>query len=556
MQGISLAAPSDLRGKFPQARQMPDLKPLIQATLAQLPTDHEIAPYSREFIFGSDERWARLRNQAIPLPNGRVTLLSAMLRYDLDDAKRAHLFFSPYHLGSLKQIPQVRLTLVDLAKKVRKEKHESSPASERTWADWNADPESLKKEFESITDVLKGITGRTVGKYEDKQNTLRVIYLIDRMMADSSIAIEGRSKRFLTFIKYPTKFSFEARDAFPIAESEDNTFLLNDLKAYFGIEIDQEKKDRIDSAFYTLIDRVDAIRAHLDKVAYSSGKRLQIPDHYRSISAVVGAIAGPSKPARQSARLDEDLYLHLNRFEFVHYVGAYAEIVEKARPPSPIKSIQDEMIVALSTITGGTRNYFQTTLDNFRLVDFSELASANAGLFLDLLDASLGFRPSQSHYERSISLANELLYRTRILGSATPSPRESVNVSFRNIVSALCATAQAVKFPTHYRPRVFGDDSQTRSIITPLESPINFDGDRPPKEIAEGYLQIWHNRREWVQGALEGTCEIAELRFSLRSLLFAKFVECVKSNDIDLIEEGLSELETRLLRVRPDNRFT
>lgn len=535
---------------------MPHLKLALEERLTELATKHQIDPYSREFIFGSDERWVRLRNQPISLPNGPVTLLSAMLRYDLDDAKRANLFFSPYHLGSLKQIPQLRLTLVALAKKVRKEKHESTPASERTWADWNADPESLKKEFESITDVLKGITGRTVGKYEDKQNTLRVIYLIDRMMADSSIAIEGRSKRFLTFIKYPTKFSFEARDAFPIAESEDNTFLLNDLKAYFGVEIDHEKKDRIDSAFYALIDRVDGIRAHLDKVAYSSGKRLKISNNYKSISAVVGAIAGPSKPARQSARLDEHLYLHLNRFEFVHYAGAYAEIVEKAKPPSPIKPIQDEMIVALSTITGGTRNYFHTTLDNFRLVDFSELASANAGLFLDLIDASLGFRPSQSHYDRSISLAYELLYRNRIFGSAIPSLRDSVNINFRNIVSALCATAQAVKFPTHYRPRVYGDDSQTRSIITPLESPINFDGGRPPKEIAEGYLQIWHIRREWVQDALEGIYDIAELKFSLRSLLLAKFVEWVKSNDINLIEEGLSELETRLLRVRPDNLGT
>lgn len=533
---------------------MPDLQQFLKASLAKLPADLEIDPYSREFIFGSNERWARLRNQPIFRgPNGPVTLLSAMLRYDLDDVKRANLFSSPYHLGSLKQIPQARLTLVDLAKKVRKEKHESTPEPERTWADWNADPESLKKEFESITDALKGITGRTVGKYDDKQNTLRVIYLIDRMMTDPGIAVEGRSKRFLTFIRTPIRFSFEARDAYPIAESEGNTHLLNDLKAYFGIEIDQEKKDRIDSLFYSLIDRVDAIRAHLDKVAYSSGKRLQIPDQYRSICAVVGATAGPSKPVpRQSARLDEDLYLHLNRLEFVHYAGAYAEIVAKARPSSPINPIQDQMIAALGTITGGTRNYFQTTLDNFRLANLLELANTNADIFGDLIDASLGFRPSKSHYERSVSLACELLYRTRVFGGGIPASRESVNVNFRNIVSALCATAQAIKFPTQYRPRVFGDDTQTRSIITPLESPIDFDGDRPPKEIAEGYLQIWHNRREWVQDALEGTYEIAELKFSLRCLLYAKFVECVQSNDIDLIEQGLFELESRLLRIRPD----
>ncbi|MEG2805488.1 hypothetical protein [Stenotrophomonas sp.] len=532
---------------------MPDLSAFLEERLEELTTKHQIDPFSREFLFGSDELCTRLRNQPTILgPNGQVTLLSAMLRYALDDAKRANLFFSPYHLGSLKQIPQARLTIVDLAKKVRKEKHERTPAPKRTWADWNADPESLKKEFESITDALKGITGRTAGKYEDKQNTLRVIYLIDRMMADPSIAIEGRSKRFLTFIKTPTRFSFEARGAYPIAESEDNTFLLNDLKEYFGVEIDYEKKDKIDSVFYSLIDRISAIRAHLDEVAYSSG-RLRIPDRYKSLRAAVDAIAGPSEPdpRRQSARLDEDLYLHLNRFEFLHFAGAHAEIIENAKPPSPIKPIQNEMIVALSALAAETRNYFHTTQYNFRLADFADIANASSGLFLDLLDASLGFRPSKSHYVRSISLAYELLYRTRVFGSGLPLSRESVKISFRNMVSALCATAQAVKFPTHYRPRVFGDDSQARSIITPLESPIKFDSNKPPREIPEGYLQIWHNRREWVQDALEGAYEIAELKFSLRTLLWTKFVECVQPNDIAAIEENLSRLETRLRGLSP-----
>ena len=111
---------------------MPQLGPFVKASLSDVLTEHKVDPYSREFIFGSDERCTRLRNQAIfNGPNGPMTLLSAMLRYGLDDTKRANLFFSPYHLGSSKQIPQARLTLADLANKVRKEKHESVPRGER-----------------------------------------------------------------------------------------------------------------------------------------------------------------------------------------------------------------------------------------------------------------------------------------------------------------------------------------------------------------------------------------------------------------------------------------
>lgn len=542
---------------------MPDLH-LIKLCLEQFLAEHEIDPYSREFIFGNAERFARLRNQPIFRgPNGPVTVLSAMLRYGLDDTRRANLFFSPHHLGSPKQIPQAQLTLVDLAKKVRKEKQNKQDEKDKKRKVANPTPgnhisnkpEVLKKDFESITDALKEITGTTIGKYEDKQNTLRVIYLLDRMMPHSGFA-EERSIRLLTFIRSLARgFSFEARDAYPITESEGNTFLLNDLKAYIGIEIANETTDKIDSVFYSLINRVNDIRLHLDEVAYSSANRLQI---YRSIHSVVGAIDDPSwpDPHRRPTRLDEDLYLHLNRFEFLHFAGAHAEILNTARPPSPVASIQDGIIEAQSTLAGAARDYYDTTLDDFPLDDFIGFANKNADLFVGLIGKALGFRPSQAKYERSVSLAYELLYRTRVFGSDLPLFRDSVKISFRNMVSALCATAQALKFVTHYRPRVSRDNTQARSIITPLESPIEFDDKSPPREIPEGYLQIWHNRREWVQDALEGTYEIAELKFSLRSLLWAKFVECVQPNDIAVIEKNLSALETRLLGVRPDGLGT
>lgn len=520
----------------------------VKEVLAQIAAEHNVDPYSREFIFSGKDSYARLRNQLIALrPEGRMTLLSALLRYGLDENRRANTFSSPYHLGSTKNIPQSQLSVVDLARKVRKDKHATRTDEVGIWSD----PKTLKKEFESITSALKGITGTTLGKYEDKQNALRLIYLLDRMMPGSGFA-EERSKRLLTFIQTSTsRFSFEARDAYPIAESEGNTWLLNDLKSYIAIEIDNETLDRVDSTFNPLINRADEIRSHLDRVAYSSGLKSQIVLDYRSIVATVEAVDVSRPDARtRPPRLDLDLYLHLNRFEFLHFAGAYAEILDVARPPSPIASVQSEVVEALSALTEGPRNQYHTTVDNFWLDAFPGLANKHADLFLDLIGKALGNRPSLSVYEQSTSLAHELLYRTRIFGSGV-SPGESPKVSFRNIVSALCAAVQAIECPVQYRPRVFGDDSQPRSIVTPLQLAMEVQSNRRPKEIPEGYLQIWHNRREWVQDALEGAYEMAELKFSLRRLLFAKLVECVRPNDIELIEENLCELEARLVSITP-----
>lgn len=184
------------------------------------------SPYTRKFIFGSDKEYTRLRNKLFGLSvKGRITVLSAMLRYGLNNKRKSDLFPLPHHLGSQKCMPKGRLTLVKLAETVRNEKRISD------------DLHTRKKEFDSITNSLKEITGRKFSDYTNQQNTLRVIYLLDRMMINPQYAREGREQRFLTFIKSPTKYSFEVRDAHPISDSEDNTQLLADLKAYIGIEI-------------------------------------------------------------------------------------------------------------------------------------------------------------------------------------------------------------------------------------------------------------------------------------------------------------------------------
>jgi len=546
---------------------MPELlKIALQEELRELATIHQVDPFSRKFMFGGDETYARLRNRTFALlPSGSMTLLRAMLRLGLDETRRASVCPSPYHLGSEKSIPDCELSLVGLARKVRKDRQDKQDEKDKPLKLPNGtsgihirnDPELLKKEFESITDALKKVTGTTIGKYEDKQNTLRVIYLLDRMLPNSGFA-EERSIRLLTFINSLARgFSFEARDAYPIRTSEANTQLLNDLKAYLSIEIDNEIQDRIDCAFNSLIDRADDIRSHLDRVAYSAAKQSRIAQAYKSIARWIEteAVSTPSSASIRHSRLDMDLYLHLNRFEFLHFSGAHAEAREFARPPSAIASVRTEIIEALSALTGGIPTHHDTTLDDFWLEAFPGVANQHSELFLNLIAKALGFRPSESDFERSVSLAHELLYRTRFFGRGC-LPGEKFRVSFRNMVSALCATLQAIEFRTEYRPRVFRDNSQARSILTPLESSIKFDGDKPSKEIPEGYLQIWHNRREWVQHALEGEHDLAEAKFLLRRILWAKLGECVQPNDIGVIEENLSKVEARLLSVEPGDLGT
>lgn len=508
----------------------------LRQELDRIQVTQRVDPFSREFVFGNNAEYTKTRNRVvISGSDGRITLLQAMLAICLNDDGRRKLFPSYFHLGCPKPIPRGRQTLIELAKLVRRESGRPD------------DPETRKKEFESITSALNVIIGTRFSDYEDKQNALRVIYLLDSMMPSSGFP-EERRQRLLTFIKSPCKrFSFEARDAYPTKESEGNTYLLSDLKAYIAIEIDKDIKRKIDSIFGRLIGRVNKIRSRLDGAAQSSGQRAEAARAYQSIAQLLEAfdVSTPAATRGRPSRLDLDLYLHLNRVEFLHFAGAYAEALSVARPPSSILPIRAEIIESFSAVTRRIGNYHLITEYIFALEAFRGIAEQYSEMFLNLIEKSLGFRPSKLRYEKSVSLAHELLSRIFAFGTGVPLT-EGATISFRDIVSALCATSQAINFPTSYRPHLFGDDSQTRSIITPLETPIKFDASARSDDISESYLQIWHHRKEWVQGALEGNGEVTELMFSLRSLILSKVIVCVRPNDIGVIEDNLRKLDAYL----------
>lgn len=508
------------------------IKLFLDLEIEDLRSRNKSDPFTTEFIFGHLEEHTRARNRTIALgPNGPVTMLWAMLRYGLDKAKRNYLFPNPWDLGSAKKIPKNQQTLVYLAQKVR---------GERGLPD---DPGTRKKAFGDLTKSLKQMTGRRFSDYKNKQNSLRVLYLLDRMMLAPKDAIHGRDKRFLTLMKTPTsKYAYEVRSTYPTPDSEGNTHLLNDLKAYFGLEIDAKSLDNIDSTFSSLIERFDKVRKHLDCIAYSLRDHERVANAYRALqeqvealvidpasdpveAAVVDEASDPaaavvsdeaSDPveavvsdevgdsSETPVRLDKDLYIHLNRIEFLHFAGEFRNVLKKAEPPSPINSINGQMLAVLSRMLGGRQEYRDLAETAWELSVFLPFADNYSEYFLFLIEAALGFRPSEKEYAHVVTLANELLYRVKRFGSdGPPVPRDQLLVSFREAVSALCAVAQAREVRIDYRPRIFGDDTQSRSIITTLEKPLDLEGATSPREVQEGYLQLWHIRRELVQHALE-----------------------------------------------------
>jgi len=261
-------------------------KLMLEEQTNRLHLEFGISPYSREFVFGSSERYTKARNQIFAFDHsGPQTLLREMLRYGLTEPRAQALFPTHFDLGSAKDIPDAKKTLVELARYMdRKDKSQlKDPSGHRRRS---TDADHIKKRFESITTALKAYTGVGFKDYPDKQNSLRVIKLIATLMADQSTTNEGRGRKLLSFVKRPDKkFSFETRGAHPVLGLESNTHLLSDLKSYLCVELPVDETRRIDEFCYQIFDRVEEIQTGATEIAFRSGNHGQILQTLNSLIA-------------------------------------------------------------------------------------------------------------------------------------------------------------------------------------------------------------------------------------------------------------------------------
>ena len=240
--------------------------------------------------------------------------------------------------------------------------------------------------------------------------------------------------------------------------------------------------------------------------------------------------------------------MHISKIDYLNFAGAYLAVRKIIKPKTPITPIPQAITVALSKIKRKNLDHFHTTLNDFKLTIVSDLLKLHGELFLDLIEKSMGFRPSISVFKRSIPMTSELLYRSRVFSERILIERESVQVSFLAILAALCTCNESLHKPTQLRAHVVGDDSQSRSIVTMLEKEININEILQKGEPAsEEYFQLWHNRFEWVRYSLEGNTYISELMFLFRTELQSRVAELVTMNGVDQIDEGLCSMEKLLL---------
>lgn len=398
--------------------------------------------------------------------------------------------------------------------------------------------------IKTIRKRLAEITGRELKSYADVSNVHKVIKTLFLIMR-----LRGQDRIF-GLIKEPESIDearFEFRDAFPNAENTKNTWILADLKAQLAAEMESQTLDKIDCLFDDLINRADRARNLLDAAAYRQRDYARTISVYKALrDHIDGFVVTVQKFANLS--LDEDLYLHLNRTEFLNYAGEYQIILTAARPPAKIVPAVEELTqicLAMERLHGWRPVEYEAFVPLSELSPFVEEFMAE---ILRLITAATALEFDAEKCRSLIPYAEELLLRVDRFGRGEPLPKEATKVNIRSIAAALCAVAgQEIEGKTEYRPTWFGHSYQGSSLIAKLSIHVFNGGDAQKYEIPEGFFQLWHNRFDWIRDLLCNHAEIAEQKFELRKCLFSKLSECVKVNGIEAIEHVLEAFDNHVL---------
>lgn len=499
---------------------MSPISDALEVAYAYIWDKYGYRPFTQEFLFG--EGAAKARNNRIMGPDGGRPLLSWVLREPMPEGVRKSLFPGSFDLGNCLAVPADKCSYDGLATEIMRETGRDAGETIRT-----------------IRRGIVSITERKLTDYDDRSTVLKVIKTFFKVMRDRG---QDRIFGLIRAPSSPDEAHFEFRDAFPLSKNEKNTWIVADLKAYLGAEIPKQKLNRIDRLFGAFVGCVERTREKTEWCAYSKKEYARVVKVCETLRKQIEAFQ--IRQAKSQASLDEDLYVHLCRAEFLHFAGELRVAFDAARPAEPIAAVVPDLRRLCRSVGQRVGQPLKPHTEFLVLATFIEFAKEFASDCMGMVINATGLQIDDSTYHKCIPYAEELLFRVNFMGRGTLPSRNAIWVSVRSIAAALCAVLQEHSLRSEIRPRWFGHKYQGGSLFNALSGKVyDSDGQTAAEERPEVFLQIWAQRLLWVQEALCNHLELAESKLALRKSLLTKLTDCVKAGPVDTIEEALDAFD-------------
>lgn len=460
--------------------------------------------------------------------SGRQQTLLSLLVERIDDEQRQRIFPGTFDLGNQTKSDAVFLKK-DLVKELAQE-----------FGTVNAELLTPNKAFKYIDPWIAAITGQTTEQHlaRNSLKTLKVLKLFYRIMKQRRRTIFQLIRPLQDLVRP----SMEHRDRHPLLKSEEQVWLLADIKAYLRMELDVTRATRIDAAFEALLPRLEGIINYLNGyVTLNRGDDISALE--KTTDSMIRAIfdnidTDTTLDASSEALLDEHLYFYLQSLEFLNYAGEYTQIVEATTPQTPITPIVLEIEMLREKLwQSGVGPY-----SGGPIAPLTESASIYATWKKDLaplIEKAIRIPLESQKYDSLVKPAEELLYRHFMFKWGVEDPTQ-YSLGIFEYLNAACAIWHEMNTNTTYNVYWLGQPSQGQMILSTLDKSLRANLHPSAESVPEALNQIWVRRYRWIADAIKGQQQTNATKSKATMAVLHHVAATIRSGNIASIEKIIS----------------
>lgn len=413
------------------------------------------------------------------------------------------------------------------------------------------------KEKKDLGTVLKGIqtiARRYIGHGTEEISVadLKVVKLFYRMTKE-------RASHLFGLIAHPgvegNGATVEFRDSYldrqieePTSNDdriEENELLVADLIAYLSVEIPEVTLKAIHALLLTHSKVLECIVIENDEILHpiraACTSTHSDPANIYFFLAQLIQLYPNVEPSTRKNPLSESLYTYLRSLHFQHFVGGYADIVEKAIISEEVKPIHAEIERFCEELAEA--NMFPVDLNTpiTSIEEFPALVKRQSTRFRSLIKSATGLTTRDDALDDICSHASKIL-NAYMWVQFTEKDLHKECISVADCLAALITVRHQQSVKTNYKPRWFGLKGVGDSPLKYFDRERSVSDLQATDYIPEGVNQLLYQRFCQIHLLLIGDQDRHEAWMTFQVARLRQYAQCMQSNNISGIATSISYL--------------
>lgn len=512
-------------------------------------TDSDASPIDAVF----HRKYAKYRQMPYPDPSEdewrsdfmQRTWINVLLHDGMTDELRKELYPGRFDLGNTQSDNDARVDFSELLREIN--------GAKKAGRGENVGGKE-KKDFGTVLKGIEATVNRRIGDAAGETTVadLKVVKLLYRITKE-------RASHLFGLIAHPghagNEAALEFRDSFldrqveePSSNDkriEENELLVADLTAYLSVEIPEVTLKAIHQLLLTHAKQLECIVIENDEILHPirvacASLHCDPANAYFFLAQLI-QLYPDIEPSTRPNPLGETLYTYLRSLHFQHFVGGYADIVEKAIISEEIKPIRLEIERFCDELAQTNMLPIDLNTPITSIEEFPDLVKRHSTRFRSLIKSATGLATRDDTLDNICNHASKIL-NAYMWVQFTEKDLSKECISVADCLASLIAVRHQQSVKTNYKPRWFG-------LKDVGDSPLRyFDRERSVSDlqatdyIPEGVNQLLYLRFCQIHLLLIGDQDRHESWMTFQVARLRQYAQCMQSNNVLGITSSVNHL--------------